>query len=389
MPHLKKILFLFEYGHNYENTSLGLVGLGLKQYHTPIKINISINTFMIIPELKFLKTVDIYPTIESQEILVSSPATFSHLFLNQMSIMKNLKNLIVRQEALEHLNDSSDDMSVSKIVCRVSRLTVLEELVLLIGDYERERGFKWYLAKSLKYLKTSILRFKTINLPEDLNIFNSVTHLEISMNHGDLTHDIAPPFSNLTSLGLYGFLGSSLSIVQKMVDSNKRLVNLSINDSSQDMYPKLSPLLYRIKNLECYDTVVQVDSVMPEFLKNPPIHYIPQQSLNIRSLCLPFAKIGIIKFQTVLNMAKSIDVCPKLSTIYCYEATGSPAPFKPSDLFLEAYQEKTKISDMLPNDIFLEDFCVPVVPNKTRETQKGITSSCVIEVGRLREMLEI
>lgn len=394
LPSLREISFLFEYRSSYQGQDLELVGLGLKEYTTPVRSHMLIITDeKVEPELNFLETLDIYSTIESFEIELSPLAIFQDRLLEQISWMTNLIKLVVTQEAIGFPNLASDNVPVSEIVRRVSRLAKLEELELLIGDYDNEKDFQWYLAEKLECLTTTILAFELKHLPEDLNIFNSVTHLEISMNHGDFNHKIVPPFCNLTSLGLYDFSGSSLSTVQKIVDTNKRLVNLSINDLSEDMYPKITPLLYRIESLECYgSTGHRGDPVTFEFMENPPIHYIPQECPNIRSLCLPIARLGTIRLQNVLEMANSKEACPNLSTIFIYEATPEffdIGPFRPSDLFSEAFEKENEISEILPHNLSLNDFCVPVVAYNKHLTRNEVKPpEFAIEIDRLRTMLK-
>lgn len=141
MPSLTDITFFFDPWCNFQDDDLKSVGLKLKEYISPIRSHMFVTRKKSMPietDLKFLKLLDVYTTVETFEL--SSIGDFQKFTVNQATMMKNLKSLILFKHRPGFL---TDDMTKSEIYRQLSCLPKLENLeVKLIGNNASEEGFE-------------------------------------------------------------------------------------------------------------------------------------------------------------------------------------------------------------------------------------------------------
>lgn len=388
MSSLKEITFLFDPSCNSQDDDVKSVGRGLKEYTTPIRSHMLIITNnQMNPEVEFLKLLDIYSTIESFRLLLDSPVTFQQSLLTQLTMMENLKSLMITQEAPESLEAVPGNITMSEIHRSLACFTKLEKLELLLGDYTSEQDFEWNLPENLKRLSTSLEMFKPEYLPNDLTMFDSVTFLEIGMSASQFSDIPNLPFRNLNSFQLAYLSSGQIPVLKGFIDSNPGLVNLSFRSLDAQLYPLISPLLSKTQNFESHNAYWH--GRQSDFLGESPINYLPAQCPNIRSMYLPFGKYRSLHLQEILDLALE-EKCPSLSTIHVYQAYfgyDSDIGSLVSDLFLEDPEE---ISEILPIGVPLESFVFPVSTNKPIEGFADPSlRSYIFDFDRLRKIVEV
>ena len=387
MPSLKEITFLFDPACESHDDHLKSVGQGLKEYTTPVRCHMVLELDEIDPEVEFLKLLDIYSTIESVYLLLNSPVTFRESLLTQLTMMKNLKSLMITQDDSQSLEDVPGNVTMSEIHRRLACFTKLENLSMFLGDDAFEQDFEWNLPENVERLWTGIEMFKPKLLPKDLTMFDSVTFLEIEMSHDQVFDNPNLPFRNLISFQLTHLSTGQIPVLKGFIDSNPGLVDLSFRSSDAQLYPLISPLLFQIQNFESHNAYWH--GRQSDFLGKSPINYLPAQCPNIRSMYLPFGKYGSLHLQEILDLALE-EKCPSLSTIHVYQAYSgydSDKNYLVSDLFLEDPEE---ISEILPIGVTLESFVFPVSTNKPIVGFADPSlRSYIFDFDRLRKMVEM